>query len=44
MELRQYSLPKVRIAIKSLPKAFSVVSERGKPDLPVKSVLATVFT
>jgi len=42
-ELRQNTLPKVQIAVKSLPKDFSVFSERSKPYLPVKSVLAAVF-
>jgi len=31
------------IAVKSLLKDFSVFSERSKPYLPVKSVLAAVF-
>jgi hypothetical protein len=40
---RPHSLPKVPFAIQSLPKDFFVFSERSKPYLPVKSVLAAVF-
>jgi hypothetical protein len=40
---RQHSLPKVRFVINRLPKDFSVFSERGKPFLPVKLILAVVF-
>jgi hypothetical protein len=40
---RQHSLPKVRFAIKSLPEDFSACSERDKPSMPVKSVLAAAF-
>jgi len=40
---RQNSLPKVQFAIQSLPKDFSVFSERDKQYLPVKYVLAAVF-
>jgi len=42
-EPRQHSLPKVQFAIKSLPKDFSVFSERDKQYLPVKYVLAAEF-
>jgi hypothetical protein len=43
LTLRHYSLPKVQFATKTLPKDFSACSEKGRPYLPVKSVLTAVF-
>jgi len=43
-ELRQNILPKEQFAAKALPKDFSICLETGKPYMPVKSVLAAVFT
>jgi hypothetical protein len=43
LALRHYSLPKVQFATKKLPKDFSACSEKGRPYLPVKLVLAAVF-
>jgi hypothetical protein len=36
-------LPKVRFAAKTLPKRFFLFLKKGKPHLPVKSVLAAAF-
>jgi hypothetical protein len=43
LALRHYSLPKVPFAAKMLPKDFSACSEKSRPYLPVKLVLAAVF-
>jgi len=40
LALRHDSLPKVQFATKTLPKDFSEQAERGRPYLPVESVLA----
>jgi hypothetical protein len=41
--LRQHSLPKVLFATYGLATGFFICSEKGKPYVPVKSVLAAIF-